>query len=474
MRAATQRDDSARPPRSVAASRAAMSTSDVLAELISPDEATFASLPLPLARLVFLALPPDARGRACCVCRAWRDVLADPSLWTRLDLSDVQRFELVFLGAASRARGVLCELEVSQRQPGVHLLLPVLTANAGSLRELHLRYLGHSDSSLLRSNWSLYPSFGAVLPAAPLLQVLAVEQTRCFWGDAPRMLHAEPPYAALQMCHYLEVNFEDQGGLIGGMERFGPFAAALADATLQPALSEMRICRADTAEPAVMNALVDAVLARRRLRELRLSGCTPPDAAPLVRLLTGGSLTLLEYYPAVRIPLFDAAGAALVADALRVNTTLTELLLDRAGLCVDMRVAHALLGALIGHPSLCVLRFTSDYAITVMNTEIRSAFGAALAALIAADAPALHVLTILDSSLRDVGLEPIVDALALNHHLRELDVRWNGMSETFARERLLPAVRANTSLRMLLCDESHLGPAAEEAAELVRRRRQHS
>ena len=46
-----------------------------VADQISPDAVTFASLPLPLARLVFLALPADARGRASCVCRAWRDVL---------------------------------------------------------------------------------------------------------------------------------------------------------------------------------------------------------------------------------------------------------------------------------------------------------------------------------------------------------------------------------------------------------------
>ena len=91
-----------------------MSTSDLdaLAQLINRDPATFSSLPLPLAQRIFLALPPDARGRACCVCRAWRDTLADPSLWTRLDLSAVREFAVVerprfvFLlrGAARRAK----------------------------------------------------------------------------------------------------------------------------------------------------------------------------------------------------------------------------------------------------------------------------------------------------------------------------------------------------------------------------------
>ena len=103
-----------------------------------------------------------------------------------------------------------------------------------------------------------------------------------------------------------------------------------------------------------------------------------------------------------------------------------------------------------------------------------SAFGAALAALIAADAPALHVLVCSDNhAFGDVGLAPIVEALARNRHLRELHCGHSCMSETFARERLLPAVRANRSLRMLTCADRTSGPAAVEAEELVRRRWQH-
>ena len=62
-----------------------------VARRIGPDAATLASLPLPVAHRIFLELLVDVRGRAACVCRAWRDVLADPSLWTRLDMSDVGR-----------------------------------------------------------------------------------------------------------------------------------------------------------------------------------------------------------------------------------------------------------------------------------------------------------------------------------------------------------------------------------------------
>ena len=49
------------------------------------------------------------------------------------------------------------------------------------------------------------------------------------------------------------------------------------------------------------------------------------------------------------------------------------------------------------------------------------------------------------------------------------------MSEAFARQRLLPAVRANATLRELKCAHYERRPfaAKAEAEELVRRRAQH-
>jgi hypothetical protein len=274
------------------------------------------------------------------------------------------------------------------------------------------------------------------------------------------------------MLHTLAVDFYARG--FGGMECFGPFAVAVADAALQPALLRVGVRRADTRQPVVMDALVDAALARR-LRELSLKSCTPPAAAPLARLLAEGSLTALGIDGASEErygPLFDAAGAALVADALRENTTLTKLVLDHAGLCHDVGVAGTLLGALVGHPSLRELGTTGED--TTLGPHNASTVGAALAALIAADAPALQVLDCsMNSTFRDAGLAPIVAALPLNRHLHKLDFHSNGMSEAFAREQLLPAVRANTSLRVLRCANYYHERGAAEAEALVRRRGQH-
>ena len=437
---------------------------DAVADRFGTDAATFASLSLPLAHRIFLALPADARGRASCVCRAWRDALADPSLWMRLDMSVVrvrfQRFADVLQGAAGRACGELRQLDLSQHDASIDELLPVLTANAGSLSELHLSdvraRLGYDEDECL--------TVEAVTAAAPLLQVLTAEAVSCSWEDAPQMLRTKPPF----QMRGLKVYFSSPGSRVGGMERFCPFVSALADVTLQPTLLGLYIDGVDTEQPALVGALVDAALARR-LPELCLEDCTPPAAAPLARLLAG-SLVRLELDP-IGGPLFDAAGAELVADALRVNTALTALELYYADLSLDVRgVAEVLLGPLVGHLNLRELRIAHERT----KEDDRSAFGAALAALIAADAPALHVFNCSANSLGDAGLAPIVEALALNHHLRELNLSSNDMSEEFARERLLPAVRANTSLRTLYCHENPLRPAAEEAEELVCRRGQHS
>ena len=410
---------------------------EAVADLAISDAVTFASLPLALACCIFVALPPDARGRAACVCRAWRDTLADPSLWTRLEMERFRAYERyvsVLHGAAARARGQLLYLDLSEQGASWDVLLPVLTANAGSLRELRLFH--DFDSDVPRP-----PTIAEVMAAAPLLQVLTDEDLTCTWEDAPRLLRGEPPYAPLllQIRRTLSVSFNDRGH--GGMQRFGPFAAALADATLQPSLLQHCIYRADTADAAVMGALADAAVARR-LPKLSLQCCTPPAAVPFARLLADGLLADLEVHPDDSldplVPAFDAAGAALVADALRVNTTLTHVNFCCAELCADVRVACTLLGALVGHPRLRHLEITGEDT----PEEHRDAFGAALGALIAADAPALQVLDCSDCSLGDDGLAPIVQALPLNCHLRELSVADNGMSEEFAREQLLQGLHA--------------------------------
>ncbi len=66
------------------------------------------------------------------------------------------------------------------------------------------------------------------------------------------------------------------------------------------------------------------------------------------------------------------------------------------------------------------------------------------------------------------GMGPIMDALPHARRLQKLDCMYNSMSEAFARERLLPAVRACASLREL---DAGGTAAVQEAQALLQQRR---
>jgi hypothetical protein len=68
--------------------------------------------------------------------------------------------------------------------------------------------------------------------------------------------------------------------------------------------------------------------------------------------------------------------------------------------------------------------------------------------------------------LRDAGLRPLFDAIAGNCTLRTLDCGYNYISPECARDVLLPAVRANASLRKLQFRQNNI-PGLEELEELV-------
>jgi hypothetical protein len=455
-------------------------------------QAPLAPLLLPLVQRIFSSIPAVDRARACCVSRGWRDVLADPALWRCLNLQlySLGRLDAAALlrGAAARARGSLHTLNVSGPHCfPPHAVMEVVTANAGSLRELRVSalrvdVLGAAETDDLIA--------AVLLRAEPLLQVLGGDFSLEV-QNATRLMRAEPPYARPLQPRVLKVRFDDRQlfpnqaiGNPGGMERVGPFAAVLQDATLQPSLVALKVFGADTANPAVLDALVDAALARR-LQGISFEWSTPPAPAPLARLVAGGALELLELrivavpnhnnvnaqLPDIVPPLFDAAGAALVAAALRNSTTLRTLSFFLTG--CDDDATTVLFGALVGHRSLRSLSVTiwrygdQVMAQTALAQDAAHALGAALGAIVAADSPTLMMLILSRLHLGDTGLAHVVDALPRNRHLRMLTSQGNDMSEEFARERLLPALRANVGLRLLNCIGEHTGAAAAEAVELM-------
>lgn len=452
-------------------------TSPSAQEAAATEEPTLSltSLPTPLSHRILLLLDVDERARAACVSPAWRDLLADPALWTRLDLAalqlrgyersyDAAYFNTVLRCAARRACGQLHRLEIfgDWYRRDYHVWWPalhdVLAANAGSLRELHIsRVRLEGDITYYSSGYlvSFNKALASAAAAAPMLEFCETTEVWAGLEDAVRLMRTDPPLTMPVRLHTLEVCLP---GALGEVD-FRPFVAALADATVQPALTALRFHGNHEFLP---ESLVDALLARRTVRSL-ICFRTPPDAAPLARLLEGGVLLHLDL---VGNAFEDAADAPLLAEALRANTTLTSL-----GLCGNSEFEPAeqvelgtLFCALVRHRSLRELKIWSP-------CEETCGF---LAVIVAADAPALESLDLGKHNLSDVGLSPLVAALPLNHHLRILKFSSNSMSQKFAAQRLLPAVRSNTGLRKLSVkcyDASSKWPTVIAAEQLVQCRR---
>jgi Ran GTPase-activating protein (RanGAP) involved in mRNA processing and transport len=195
---------------------------------------------------------------------------------------------------------------------------------------------------------------------------------------------------------------------------------------------------------------VDAALACH-VRTLRLEYCVLPDAAApaLARLVGGGALAELDIqgHPWNHNPFLEAPVAGL-AHSLRTCSTLTTLKLRDVSFWDDPDAATALLGALAGHASLRTLDLSNNE-----NNATDPVAGAALGALVAANAPALQEVCVHFCELSDAGLGPLFDALPGNTHLRTLKCGVNNLTDAFVRDALLPSVRANGSLRQLSCPQ---------------------
>jgi hypothetical protein len=375
----------------------------------------------------------DTRLRCAEVCRGWRTAVAERSLWLRLDLSLASGVaarlltEALLRAAAARAGGGLLSLAVVDC-PAItrDALLAVATANAATLQEARLclgSWRGLSCEQL-----------EALLRGAPLLRTLHAD-LRCSVAEARRFLRNEPPFEALRV-RQLHVS-----GFAGDEVATLALAADVtAHATAHGSVSEVYFVGAPLGAAAALDAVVEAALTCR-LRRVKLLACdlSPASAPALARLLGGSALTALEIYGSDE-QLLDEPAAVLLGNALRADTTLTSLLLSAVRLWQEPAAAVALLNALTAHPSLCELDVNDNRVGTAQHRA-----GAALGALVAANAPTLRRLGIIGNRLGDAGMAALVDALPHNTHLQTLDCGENGMSEAFVRDRLLPAVRPNLS-----------------------------
>jgi hypothetical protein len=425
------------------------------------EHATSALAPLPLSVVlyIFSLLPVDSRLRCLEVCRGWRAVFSERSLWTRLDLTAAsgvheQRQPAVSLDsllrcAAARAGGGLLSLREDGRCRHA-ALLDVAAANTGALRELQ-------TYAPIEVAFTTSEQASALLGAAPLLDVLATD-LRCGGMNvqaARRALRNEAPFEPLRVRHLFAVmRNEDAAGVV----------ALAADVAAHASLCSLKLHVAPLGTAAALDAVVDAALARR-MDSVTLDRCflSPASTPALARLLGGSALTSLDCsYTDLSL---DAPAAGVLAAALRANSTLTSLTLRQVHLYDDAAAAAELLGALTGHVSVQTLRLRGN---RVADAD-QAAVGASIGALVAANAPALTHLDVRSCDLGDDGLRALFEAMPHNTHLHELDCSHNFISEAFARNALLPAVRANTSLRQLKA-RSQFTVSAAEAERIVSRR----
>jgi hypothetical protein len=123
----------------------------------------------------------------------------------------------------------------------------------------------------------------------------------------------------------------------------------------------------------------------------------------------------------------------------------------------------------VAHPSLRELDFSGN----VVAPALAACVGTALFALVAANTPVLQKLDVSRLHLGDAGLALLMHSLPRNTHLRTLHMEGNIMSDVFARDVLLPAVLANTSLTELVTFSFNAG-AVEAQAIVARRAAAHS
>jgi hypothetical protein len=166
---------------------------------VAPAGEPFAMLPHALALALFALLPVDQRMRCAEVCRGWRAVLFDASLWLRLDLSPAggvaRATDALVRAAAARAAGRLQALDLSGCRGLAHhhaAICAVAAQNTGALMELRL---AAPEPDFVMSVRELE----ALLQAAPLLLVLEADVGCTSAADTRRLLRNEAPFGPLRM-----------------------------------------------------------------------------------------------------------------------------------------------------------------------------------------------------------------------------------------------------------------------------------
>ena len=222
------------------------------------------------------------------------------------------------------------------------------------------------------------------------------------------------------------------------------------------------VCHAQLQNVALAGALMGGI-AEAGVSDVFFHRChlAPASLPGLTRLLQAGCLERLDISNSRHALFEEGPDITALCHALR-SSTLQNLELSMCRLWRDPPAAGELLAALVGHQTLRELCLASN---GVGDThDARRAAGEQLASLITHNS-ALQKIDSQDCSLGEAGLAPIFEGLPRSSTLKELIYYTVGgeiISREFARNVILPAVRLNSSLRML-----NFGPILEPLPELV-------
>jgi len=413
-------------------------------------------LPLPVLHAVLSLLPVDARLRCAEVCRAWRAALADRALWTALDFSGCAVLtDALLTAAAARAGGQLRSLTLRENCENDELwrraLLPVVMANANTLREL--RGVEYDDTG----RQYLFP----VLQNAPQLRVLEADMSLSEPFAAIAFLSNQAPYGPLRMRR---LTIRDRLGWPARWSNLDASTLHALTAALRghTSLEYLHLEWLDSNVLMPLSNALDAMLMNRLVSIEFTFASNPftvsdhPDAilALIVRLLECGTLTHLGLYRLAGFIHSDDARFSGLWAALRANTTLTSLSTSshqpQFGDYWNYCKITPWLRALKSHASLRRLEISDTLCESPQWSRLDRDHASALGELIEADAPALREVHLLNCAF---DIKPAISALARNSHLRSLryEPMWlgDGMSDNDVRALLVPALRANRTLREL-------------------------
>ena len=413
------------------------------------DETQVSELPAGVLALILLAflmrLPVDARLRAREVSRGCRTLLNEPRFWTVLDFSrgsgvEARVSRALLFAAGERGRGHLHTLNLT---------------GVGGLSYEHLAQFVAVHGQSLRSVTAPEGLQFSADRVTRLCRSAPLRTLRCYVGcgaaNALPLLRCEAPCALLHIVKLWVHCFDNN-------EQVLDLAAALP--SHRGKIKALTVFQAPLRNGAVANALMHRV-AEARVSDFFFTNCglAPASLSCLTRLLEDGCLERMSIRDNWRALFEEGPDLTTFCHALR-SSRLQALELSRCRLWRDPAAAGELLAALVGHPTLCELSL--HYNLDADNTaDVRRAAGEQLGSLITHNS-ALQKLNLAGNDLGEANLAPIFEALPRSSTLKELIFYGETISREFARDVILPAVRANTSLRTL-----DFGPYGETLPELA-------